>query len=324
MTNIPAFESVLSHFRQCPVIKGLLLQALITFVAFFPLWLPAFSLPRIPTAWATRLIGKAYRRVRARAIKVWTEPGGHVRVLIWVIAAVLVVAVFVIPGLDNYQPEAVSVAFTVIVLNELIRYQNRLEYRQSILRQLASQSNDFALDAARICVNERWHVDGSLREASLEGANLRGAHLRYFYLEQADLLYANLERADLIYANLEGATLLCAYLRGATLSHAHLRGATLGHANLEGVDLSSSDLAGADLLGTNLEGARGLNTARFDHFTIYGFTTKWPAGFTPPDIATNYDSYNLHDEPSEELEQEMFMDAWEKNRERILCEARGR
>jgi uncharacterized protein YjbI with pentapeptide repeats len=257
------------------VLAGLLLEALIVLLLVLIMWLPSVSPPKISTRWITRPIANAFEQALSWAYDIWTAPGGHVRVGIWELAFMVVVAVFVIPGLEAYRPEAVSVAFTVLVLNELIRYQSRLEFKQSTIRQMASLSNDFALDAARIAKEEAWLRDGSLEGVDLTGANLEGAYLTRAILVRTDLEHSNLkganlsdallieaclrnahlEKSDMRDAHLEMADLLAAHMEEVLLWRAKLWRAILADAHLEGAELIWADLKEADLAGAHLDGA---------------------------------------------------------------------
>lgn len=215
------------------------------------------------------------KQARLWAIKVWSEPGGHIRVLTWVGAVILAAVSFSVPIFRGFRAEAVSIAIAVIVIDELARYRNRLNYKKSIIHQLGSLSNDFALDAARICVKERWHKDGSLKgaflleanlenvrlgfanleDATLSAANLKGACLGYANLENADLRSANLTSANLYDSNLSRAILVLATLRGIIASNVNLEKALLESAFLEGAYLAKANLKGAKLRSARLEGA---------------------------------------------------------------------
>jgi hypothetical protein len=200
---------------------------------------------------------------------------------------------------DAYRGEIVGIAFTILVIEEVERLRNRLESKESVIRQMASRSNDFALDAARIAINEGWMNDGSLQgadleeanlqnatliEANLEGAYLNGANfqravLNGSKLQKAILTWAKLQNANLFGANLEGADLLGADLQKATLSLANLRGTNMLQADLQGAELKGADLQDAVLEGANLE-----DTNLHDAFVVnakYNLSTNFPKDFNP-------------------------------------------
>lgn len=164
----------------------------------------------------------------------------------------------------EWSVELISVSFAVLVIDYANRRRAAIEFKQSIIRQMASRSNDFALDAARVVVDRGWHKDGSLKAVRLLGANLKDAYLSFAHLEGADLEFANLEGANLAGANLEGANLLGVHLEDANLWDAHLEDANLWDAHLEGANLWFAYLEGADLLETT-----------------YDAKTKWPDGYDP-------------------------------------------
>jgi len=142
----------------------------------------------------------------------------------------------------NWAPGLVIDGMLLWVVNSIFRRQER----SRTLAQLASLSNEFALDAVRRSRDEGWLTDGSLRgrdlsKAALARADLADADLRGASLASVDLSDACLQHADLRETNLEGANLRNADLRwcrltGASLRWADLRGAWLEGAWLEGVE----------------------------------------------------------------------------------------
>ncbi len=156
--------------------------------------------------------------------------------------------------MHEIAPELIGISIGVIAIDQL--YQIRVnEYdRQSVIRQLGSPSNDFALEAVRIARYEGWLVDGSLERVNLY---------------QANLVDANLMGANLFGAHLFGANLERAYLRDANLADANLGFANLADASLGGADLAGAILRNADLAGASLGDAR------------YSDDTVWPEGFDP-------------------------------------------
>lgn len=217
------------------------------------------------------------------------SPEGHTTLAIFAIGVGLLI--FGLVGVlseqaqwwEDLATEAIGLGGTVVILDVLNLRRTRLEYKRSIVRQMASLSNDFALDAARIARDEGWLVDGSLKRQSFKGANLQdavlwdadfegadflGAKLNKAYLNNANLRRAHLtcflEDAKLMSANLEDANLSCAQLERAKLTNACLKYANLANAYLEKVDLTGTDLSYA-----NLQGAK------------YDSWTRWPQGFDP-------------------------------------------
>jgi len=218
-----------------------------------------------------------YKSARRWFAERWQEPGGKLRFATWLTAIVLTLLTVVVPPFRQFTPELVGISLGVIVLDELNQLRQRAEFKQSTIRQMASHSNDFALDAARLVVQNGWHVDGSLKGADLAGANLAGVDLRGANMENVILTRACLQRANLGGANLQGADLAYAELQesrfsesngekgvilwtGANLQGANLQGAKLQDAllqfvNLRGANLSVANLHRAVLKGANLQNA---------------------------------------------------------------------
>lgn len=211
-------------------------------------------------------------------------------------------------ALKDLAPEMVGMAFTVVVIDELVERsaerRSQQEFKERTIEQLFSPVRDVAVEALRLAIQNDWLEDfviESNRRGSTVGNGIQwsGAELAGVNLQNANLFYANLEGANLGNANLENAWLSSAYLEGAKLSFAKLRGASLNHtrqkgnslynadlreanlfgANLENVNLSGANLAGADLSRANLIGAdlwhTNLQDALFDN-TIISDSTRWP------------------------------------------------
>lgn len=141
--------------------------------------------------------------------------------------------------------------------------------------------------------------EANLRRTALRGANLTRANLSYAALHGADLSDAALTGTDLHAADLDEANLTRANLYGADLRSADLSSADLSGADLQGINLSRASLRGANLLGANLtcrsvahpvphadlRGAdlteANLSGANLQKI-VYDSSTRWPAGFTPP------------------------------------------
>lgn len=141
----------------------------------------------------------------------------------------------------NWAPGLATDGLLLLVLNHILRRHER----RRVIAQVASLSNEFALDAVRRMRQEGWHADGSL-----EGEDLRRARL-----VDSDLSEARLARADLTAADLRGAALHHADLTEADLTAANLRGADLRWCQLNGARLRRADLRDALLDGTNVSGA---------------------------------------------------------------------
>ena len=202
--------------------------------------------------------------------------------------------------------ELIGISIGVVAIDGLYQIRSYQQYKQAIIYQIGSQSNDFALEAARIASLEGWLFDGSLRGAPLPRANLQGAYLQRANLRDANLAYADLRDANmrrailqdakLAYADLRDADLSDAILTGAHLTSASLQTAKLGGAKLQGAHMSNARLQGADLVWANLEGANLVHANL--QGVHYNSRTVWPDGFTPTDEMIFWDT------PSMEMQRE--------------------
>lgn len=174
--------------------------------------------------------------------------------------------------LGKFQTEATGIAITVVIVEIVTHRRAYLEEKHRVLEQIKSQSNDFAVDAARIAREKGWLRDGSLKGADLKGARLSGAMLRLANFHGTDLRAADLQKADMFLATLSEADLRLAKLQGA-----FLHSATLQNADLRGANLKDADLTGIFLVD-----------AKYDHKTI------WPYRFDPKSfgaIQVKHDKY---------------------------------
>jgi len=144
---------------------------------------------------------------------------------------------------DEWTPGLVIDGLLLLVVNRIIRNNER----SGVLAQVASLSNDFALDAVRRARTEGWLEDGSMRGRNLRKAKLNSADLSGASFTQTDFGYADLSEASLTHANLRGANLTGANLQRADLRWADLRGAKLRWANLLDAHLDGARFDDADL-----------------------------------------------------------------------------
>jgi nitric oxide dioxygenase len=140
----------------------------------------------------------------------------------------------------DWTPGFVVDGILLFVLNRVIHANER----RRIISQVASLSNEFALDAVRRCREEKWLQSGTLEKMEFAKARLSTADLSDAMLAGVDLSFADLTGADLTNADLSGAN-----LKGTNLADADLR-----WANLTGADLQWADLRNAQLDGANLSG----------------------------------------------------------------------
>lgn len=242
------------------------------------------------------------------------SPEQGLKVLAWVIGIVSIISLslsstnehYSIPILDSLAPELAGISFTILVID----WFNEQREKRQIIRQLASHSNEFALDAVSIVREKGWLSDGSLHGANLAHANLKSADFSKADLRNANFQGANLEHTlftceeseywlnpqletmfldnhELFGANLEGANLNRAILNDAILAKANLmytnleyaylinadlRKVNLRSARLWGAKIWNVDLRGADLSGADLDWTIFVNVTYDEH-------TQWPEGY---------------------------------------------
>jgi len=157
--------------------------------------------------------------------------------------------------LNNLVPEAISILFTVLILDRLAENRATEQLQQRLVREAGSRDNSTALAATEWLRDEDWleGAAGLLQGTFLEHANLAGANLSSANLQKTILLAANLEGADIQQANLQHAYLAFANLRKTNLSRANLQGTDMVNAQLERAFLQLSNLTNADLGGANLK-----------------------------------------------------------------------
>lgn len=248
---------------------------------------------------------------------------------IWLIACALLTVGLI--GLNedsgwfkDLAPEMIGISVTILIIDSLYNFRLEQHEKQHILEQLASHSNEFALEATRIARKRDWIVDGTLRKVDLSKANLADADLSQANLQETNLYGANLQRAWLSSESdgywlqsqmlpffLSDISRRGANLRGANLSRADLRGARLAKADLENAvlefaDLANASLIGANLRGTNLWGATLLETdlrsadlsesnlcSAIIVNVICDEQTVWPKDFVPTPEQLKYGSNNI-------------------------------
>lgn len=235
-------------------------------------------------------------RVKHESIKAYQLMGAVILVVIgiWIGAQVFSND----PGFTvNLYTEALSVLVTVLVIKWFDDRRSRNERKKALMRQLSSQSNEFALEAKRLLEMEDGWLEEALLEGNFERANWAGIVLEWADLENMRFAHTNLTNAQLEHANLTGANLWQTILIGANLRRvdfegAYLRGANLSnavlwHSNLRYTNLSETNLFGTDLTGADLSWAF-LSNAQFDKTTILPDRKHWTPDkdltcFTDPD-----------------------------------------
>lgn len=182
-----------------------------------------------------------------------TQPVRRMGIALLVLAAgiTLIGALDQHPGLDiihfgqklfddlyaNLGTELASIALTILIIDRLNQRRADENKRDTLILQMGSPDNSFAIEAVRMLAARDWLKHGALKGAHLSRANLQGANLQQVILTDARLGLANLSHAKLTEANLQ-----CAYLQGAILEGTCLRGADLRGANLNDADLSRARL----------------------------------------------------------------------------------
>ena len=188
----------------------------------------------------------------------------------------------------SVSTELASIAVTILFVDMLYQHRETEREKRRLILQMGSPDNAFAREAVRALRSHGWLHDGSLKRASLGGANLQSADLGDANLQEANLVNANLQGAFLADANLQEAFLGGANLQEAELRRANLQEASLFGANLQGAYLRDANLQEAYLRDANLQGAY-LRDANLQG-AKYNNATAWPEGFTPPPEAVNLDA----------------------------------
>lgn len=240
--------------------------------------------------------------VPAFLAKWYREPGNSVRAMTWVGSLFIVLITFTSSEksiLGSLRTDAITVAATVIVIEELGRYRAELEEKERLIRQMGSFSHDFALEAVRLIKEKGWHKDRSLCGRRFDKGKLEGIELMKADLSGSCLINADLRASNLAHTNLQGANLWEADLQGANLHQSKLQGAYMVGVNLQKAFLYRADLRGADLGEANLQGAyleganlqnailwlANLRDATLDGATLRGVAysqeTRWPEDFDP-------------------------------------------
>ena len=201
--------------------------------------------------------------------------------------------------LNGLWPELVGIGVTVLGIDELNRRRSERQYKQQIIRQMGSFSNDFALEAARIAKEKDWLEKGTLQGRDFKRANLRKADLKRAKLQKAIFTGANLQDAIFIEAELQGARFGVAELQKAWFQGANLQGAGFVKAQLQGALLRQAKLQGAVFYEAKLQGANftqakiqgaDFEKAEYDEITI------WPEGFDPKAAGAILTDYPLRGE----------------------------
>jgi uncharacterized protein YjbI with pentapeptide repeats len=165
----------------------------------------------------------------------------------------------------NLSTEFISIAITVLIINQLYERSKLQKTKDQLIRQMGFAGNELA----RLAVDELrahgWLEDGSLcREtfryaklsmASLISANLARTNFTNAEFQNADIKWANLHGATLNNAHFENSLLIGTDLSNSHLKHASLKGAYLIETKLQYAELMDADFTGSILWGVNLSNA---------------------------------------------------------------------
>ena len=192
--------------------------------------------------------------------------------------------------LSSFVPEAVGIAFTVLLIDRLNENRALRQYKEQLIRNAGSQSRDTAVSAVNEMRKRGWltwnNNEPLLRKADLESANLFEAHLMQADLTETNLSEANLAYADLLVARLRRTNMTNADLSNTLMFDADIRNADLELANLCGSELGFADLSDAILVNADLSNAT-MQNATFSPNTLLPDGSNWTpdtdmARFTDP------------------------------------------
>lgn len=142
----------------------------------------------------------------------------------------------------DWTPGFIIDGVLLIVINRVIH----MHERRRIISQVASLSNEFALDAVRRCRDEGWLQSGAMRFKKYDNARLSSADISSAQLHQTSFRFSDMSKVDLTHADLSGADLTGSNLRDADLRWANLSNTCLAWADLRGAQLDGAVLDGAD------------------------------------------------------------------------------
>ena len=149
----------------------------------------------------------------------------------------------------DWTPGFVTDGVLLLIINRVIHSNEQ----RRVISQVASLSNEFALDAVRRCRDEGWLVSGVMRHRSFDGARLTGTDLSDARLPGTSFRFADLSGSDLTHADLEGVDLTGANLRDADLRWASLDGGCLQWADLRGAQIEGASLSGTDVAYASID-----------------------------------------------------------------------
>lgn len=182
---------------------------------------------------------------------VWLDYSG------WAISSSFL-GLFITELLISVGPElaGISIGFvTLDYLNE--KRQEKLEIAQAksqLIREMGSQSNDFAKRAIHELRHHGWLKDGSLKGKGFVKAHLEQTILINANLEETHFFQANLKGSDLRGANFKKANLMEAVMIGCRLMESDFEEANLFSADLQNVEAMKATFKDAKLVGAIMKG----------------------------------------------------------------------
>lgn len=200
----------------------------------------------------------------SKPIAEWfSEPGNPVSLSLWVGSLVLCAASWLSPQgtlFNSMLPDFIVISLSIIGIDRIVEYRNYLQEKKRTIRQMASHSNNVALEAVAVILGEGWNTDGSLCDKSFLGADLSnaaflGLNAQRSIFNASQCNNIKIDKANLNGASLQFANFTKAFLLNANLSKTDFRAAILQKATLVLANLSDSDLRGANLTNTDLRGA---------------------------------------------------------------------
>lgn len=187
----------------------------------------------------------------------------------------------------NFGVEFISIAISVIIIDRLNQRRLKANRLKNLKLQLASPSNDFALEALRQIstahlgfLHNDFLVESKLSNANLSNAYLYGVNLKKStmvktILDSSNLTHARLHEAKLIDAKITNSDVCFAQFHNADLRWCNFSGSILQGSDFRGAWLIGTDFRGANLNGTFLRGANCINMAIFDETTTLPNGDKW-------------------------------------------------
>ncbi len=179
--------------------------------------------------------------------------------------------------LINLSAELLGIFFIVTIIILLFEDRRREEIKARLIREMGSQDNAEALDAARQLKEKGWTGDGSLAGKNFYNANLEGALLADSNFKQSIFAGAKLTKTTLYNANFAEAVLIFADLSRASANGANFSKTKFHRAKLTGAALVRANFQDSDITDTTLKSAAELRYAILPDGTKYDGRYRLPA-----------------------------------------------